>query len=93
VDSDYTVFIHALDADGQLIAQFDGPPMNGLYPTDAWLPGQIVADTHAVRLPRSVHSLAVGLYDAQSLTRLPVTDADGQALPNDAIILQIAGGK
>jgi hypothetical protein len=86
----YTVFVHALDAGGQVVAQFDVPPLNGLYPTDAWLPGQLIADTHAMTLPASTRALAVGLYDPASLARLPVTDKDGQRLPGDAIRLPVA---
>ena len=85
----YTVFIHALDAGGEVVAQFDAPPLNGMYATDAWLPGQLIADTHAMTLPASIRTLAVGLYDPASLARLPVTDRDGQRLPDDAIRLPV----
>ena len=79
LEIDYTVFIHALTADGEIGAQFDAPPLNGLYPSTAWLPGQIIADSHAIRLPASVQFLSVGLYDSASLARLAVTDASGGA--------------
>jgi hypothetical protein len=93
VEKDYTAFIHALDADGEIIAQFDAPPLDGLYPTDAWLSGQIILDSHILTLPESAQALAVGLYDPASLTRLPVTDASGERLPDDAIRIQVADSK
>jgi hypothetical protein len=89
----YTIFIHALDAGGEIVAQFDAPPLNGLYPTDAWLPSQLIADTHTMTLPASTRTLAVGLYDTASLARLPVTDRDGQRLPDDAIRLPVTGSR
>jgi hypothetical protein len=80
-----------LDADGEIIAQFDTPPLDGLYPTDSWLLGQIVPDPHILTLPESTRALAVGLYDPTSMTRLPVTDASGERLTDDAIKIPIAG--
>jgi hypothetical protein len=35
------------------------------------------------------YHIAVGLYDAASGGRLPVTDASGQRLPDDQVILPI----
>ncbi|MGH2461628.1 MAG: 6-pyruvoyl-tetrahydropterin synthase-related protein, partial [Chloroflexota bacterium] len=34
--ADYTVFVHLLDARGRLVAQHDGPPLAGTYPTTDW---------------------------------------------------------
>jgi hypothetical protein len=93
VGDNYTVFIHALDADGEIIAQFDAPPLNGLYPSGTWLPGQIIADVHPITLPTAAGFLAVGLYDPISLARLPVTDRNGQPIPDNAIPLQVANGR
>jgi hypothetical protein len=88
----YTVFIHVVDAGGTLIGQYDAPPMNGLYPTDAWTPGQLIEDVHAIRLPEAACCLAIGLYDAGSLVRQAVIDAAGQPVPDDAILLQVTDG-
>jgi hypothetical protein len=89
----YTVFVHVLDASGQVVAQFDGPPVHGLYPSDAWWPGQIIADEHSLALPDGATTLLIGLYDPASMARLPVTDGKGQAVPEDAIWVQVAGGR
>jgi hypothetical protein len=93
VENNYTVFIHVLGTDGEIIDQFDAPPLNGLYPSDAWLPGQTIADVHSITLPEAAQTLAVGLYDPTSLTRLPVTDRNGQPTPDNAIRLQVANGR
>jgi hypothetical protein len=85
----YTVFVHALDGNGAIVAQFDSLPLGGLYPTDAWLPGQIVADLHTIRLPGETKSLAVGLYDPRTMARLNVTDSAGHPVPDNAIILPV----
>jgi len=85
----YTIFLHALDSDGEIVAQFDGPPLGGLYPTDAWLPGQLIADTHPIALPESARTLAVGLYDPDTLARLPVTDEEGRPVPDNAIPIML----
>jgi hypothetical protein len=89
----YNVFIHALDTDGKLIAQFDAPPLGGLYPSYAWRPGQIIADAHPIALPASTQVLAIGLYDPISLDRLPLTGADGARQPDDAVRVQVTGNR
>jgi hypothetical protein len=93
VEKSYVVFIHALDAGGGLVGQFDAPPLGGLYPTDAWWPGQIIADAHSLALPETVETLAVGLYDSTSLMRVPATGKSGERLLDDAIRLPVAGNR
>ena len=80
----YTVFVHLVDAEGHLIAQHDGPPAGGAYPTPFWSPGDIVPDEHVLRLPRAPspgrYQLRVGLYDSATQQRLPLeTEANGQS--------------
>ncbi len=45
----YQVFVHLLDEAGQVVAQRDGAPAGGWYPTGEWLPGQVVEDAVAGR--------------------------------------------
>jgi len=72
------VFIHLLDSHGQIISQNDSLPRNGAYPTPWWQPQLLIEDSHTLTLladvPPGPYHLAVGLYDAESLTRLPLTD-------------------
>lgn len=79
---DYTVFVHALDADGQLIGQADGPPVLGHYPTRSWLPGELVQDSRPVP---AAHQYRLGLYRPTSGERLPAFAPDGKRLPDDAL--------
>ena len=74
----YTAFVHLLDPAGQLVAQSDRPPLDGFYPTDAWLPGYPVRDRYALALPPDLapgtYRLVAGLYDPTTGQRLPVVD-------------------
>jgi 4-amino-4-deoxy-L-arabinose transferase-like glycosyltransferase len=92
MDEDYTVFVHLLDGDGTLLGQGDGPPLNGDYPTAHWSPGEVLADTHVVRLedglPEGAY-LLVGLYRLADGTRLPAYTATGERVPDDAIMLDL----
>ena len=87
-----TVFVHVVGPDG-LIAQDDSLPEQGLWQTDWWRPGLLLRDKHEIALPPSTsagnvsdaYKLHIGWYDAATQTRLPVTDAEGNAL-GDAFI-------
>lgn len=89
----YTVFTHLLDGAGLLVAQHDGPPATGAWPTDAWIPGQVVVDEHAIPLVpgelERVASIEIGLYDEETLVRLPPIAVDGALSRDDAIRLPL----
>jgi hypothetical protein len=82
------VFIHLLDAGGQLVAQRDGEPVGGMRPTSTWLAAESVVDRHGVLLPGDLvageYQLVLGLYDPVTGERLPVT-VDGQGPAEDAV--------
>jgi hypothetical protein len=84
---DYTVFIHVLDAAGNLVAQLDRPPLAGFAPTHLWQPGMNLAEQIAIPLPEELpdgaYSVRAGLYNADG--RLLVT-SDG-APAGDAVDL------
>ncbi|MBK8899856.1 MAG: glycosyltransferase family 39 protein [Anaerolineaceae bacterium] len=87
-DRNYTVFVHLLDEQRELVGQHDGEPGNGRLPTSMWLPGETVADSHPLTLPTGkAYTLAVGVYDWQTGQRLPVTDASGERLADDQAII------
>jgi hypothetical protein len=72
---DYTVFVHLVDTQDNLVAQFDGPPAAGQYPTSLWDPGEIIVDERAIGgLAPGRYTLYVGLYRPDTGERLP---ADG----------------
>lgn len=85
LDRDLTAFVHVVDDKGQLIAQHDGPPDAGAFPTSRWPVGQVVLDEHRIEAasstPNGSYHLLAGMYEPQSLKRLTASgsDADGTA--------------
>ncbi len=78
---DYTVFVHGLDDQGRVVAQHDGQPAGGSFPTRLWAPGDVVRDVHVLSGDTgAVTSLAIGLYRRPSLQRLEATDGAGRSL-------------
>jgi D-alanine transfer protein len=83
----YTVFVQLLDRNGRLVAQSDGYPWNGQYPTLAWQPGRIVRDSYELAVPAGTpagpYQIIVGAYRASTLQRLSVLDSTGRATGDD----------
>lgn len=82
---DWKIFVHLVDANNQVLAQFDGQPQGGDYPTSHWVPGEIIADTYPLQLPADVppgpYRVFLGLYDEATLNRLPVSsDSEGRVI-------------
>ena len=81
---DYTLFAHLRDSRGQIIAQADGFPSQGLYPTSAWRPGEIVEDTRVLAVPAGTAgerlTVALGWYLLASGERLPLDGSGESAL-------------
>ena len=75
--------------DGELVAQSDGPPRAGTYPTSIWDAGERVVDERVLVLPPDLpagrYRLLAGLYDPATGTRLPAFDLDGNRRPDDAV--------
>lgn len=84
----YTVFVHVLDAAGQLVAQADGQPRGGAWLTTCWQPGHTFGDTHAVTLPGNLppgeYTLRAGLYWLPTGERALLPDG---ATPTDSVRL------
>lgn len=90
---DYTMFVHLLDARGTLVAQADGPPVEGRYPTSAWDQGELIDDTRQLTLPADLppgrYTIQVGWYLLATGARLPVTPP----VPDDAVsVAEVAIG-
>lgn len=95
VSADWIVFAHLLDEHDELVAQGDGVPRNGNFPTAWWSEGTIVSDTHW--LPGNIfcdnlgkHTLRLGFYNPATGERLPVSDGAEQPLFDHAIDIQPA---
>jgi hypothetical protein len=90
IAGDYSIFIHLLDTQGQVVGQIDGTPYDNRYPLWAWQPGQIIEDRRSLTEqidPIHVDAIAVGVYDLDTGERLAAVDANGNALPNNAQII------
>jgi 4-amino-4-deoxy-L-arabinose transferase-like glycosyltransferase len=93
---DLIVFVHLLDGQSpsggnspELLAQHDGPPRYGRYPTWAWQSGDVIPDEHPLEvpeLPAGHPVLVTGMYRADTLERLPIVGPDGP-MPDDLIPL------
>ncbi len=82
---DYTVFVHALAADGSLVAQHDAPPT---LPTSTWKPGEIILDVHDFVLPSDQPlTLTAGMYRPDTGERLPISTPAPE--PNAAVITSL----
>lgn len=83
MDADYTVFVHLLDAGGEIVAQHDGQPRGSTYPTSVCDVNEVVLDEHLLPLPSDLtqgeYRLRVGLYVAESGERLQVV-GDGDSV-------------
>jgi hypothetical protein len=88
LDDDLTVFIHLMDANQQLAAQIDAPPLGDGYPTSRWQPGEVVAAQLNLNLPADLaageYHLRLGVYRQSDFRRLEVTGAEA---PDDILPL------
>ncbi len=75
-ETGYTVFVHLVDSEGEIIAQQDRPPQaeGEAYPTDLWLAGEVVVDDYVLPLPADAppgeYTIRVGLYLPENGQRL-----------------------
>ncbi|MER2599409.1 MAG: DUF2079 domain-containing protein [Caldilineales bacterium] len=84
---DLSVFLHVRDAQGNVVAQGDAmPTWFGILPTTQWPAAQPVLAAHAVTLPATlkpgVYEVWIGWYYWETLERLALLDAAGQAVSN-----------
>jgi hypothetical protein len=67
LERSWTVFVHLVGREGQILAQADGLPAGGLFPTTSWAPGERIVDERRVQppvpLPPQPLRLLIGLYD------------------------------
>lgn len=86
-----SVLVHLVDADGQVVAQGDGPPAGGARPVSGWRAGNYIRDDRTLDLagvPPGTYTLQIGMYRFPSIERLPLR-ADGQPQPDDVLALPL----
>jgi hypothetical protein len=90
MDRDYTVFVHLVGADGDIVTQDDLPPGDPFFGTSTWLPGVQVLDRHLLTSTASVpggeYTIVAGLYYRPTEERLPAVDGQGNPV-GDALPL------
>lgn len=88
--TDYSLFVHLVDADGTLIAQDDHQPVADNRPTSHWLRGELIRDVSRLQLPLDIpvgeYRIVIGLYQWQTGERLPAYAGEHRA-QDDAIVL------
>ncbi|GIK44048.1 MAG: hypothetical protein BroJett011_78810 [Chloroflexota bacterium] len=87
ITEDWKVFVHLVDANGQVLAQFDGQPREGAYPTSRWTPGELIKDSYPLLMPATAplgpYRVFVGFYNEVTGARLPVPgDPEGRVMLN-----------
>ena len=91
VRQDYTVFVHLVNDEGQVIGQVDTFPLAGYRPTSGWRPAEYLSDTYEIAVPADAASgpshLVVGMYLAETGARLPVYDVVMSEALGDAVSL------
>jgi hypothetical protein len=85
---DYTLFMHLLRPDGTFVKGNDAQPLDGLYPTSFWEPGEQIVDNREwlLDVPPGTYILQIGLYDLSTGSRLPVSGAHAEL--GDRVIIQ-----
>ncbi len=89
VQQPYTLFIHLLDAQGQLVAQHDGMPLDAAWPTTCWQAQQGFSDHYHLTLPPDVepgnYRLTLGFYWLPTQERTPLLSQSAPAI--DQLVL------
>ena len=80
------LFVHALDADGRIAAQWDGVPVDWTRPTTGWVAGEYIATSHPFALAAGEYRLAVGWYGPASGQRIGLGAADALELKRLLVI-------
>jgi hypothetical protein len=86
---DYQVFVHVVDAAGNLVAQSD--KLNpGDFPTHRWPVDRYVPDTHRLVLPADLppgpYEVRTGMWVQSEGWRLPLFDAGGRQVADSALV-------
>ncbi len=89
INTHYVVFLHLLDANGDLVAQQDIEPIT---PTIDWVPGVEITDPHQVTIPTEQpagqYQLRTGMYpQGQPNYRLPIVDTGSTTQDSDSILI------
>jgi hypothetical protein len=92
IPASYTVFLHLVNEQEQILAQGDGLPMGGFRPTTSWRQDEVIVDDHTLQVPAELapgtYNLWVGLFDPATNERLPIF-IDGVQQLDDRLLLEM----
>ncbi|MDH7486191.1 MAG: DUF2079 domain-containing protein [Anaerolineae bacterium] len=85
---DYSLFLHLRDGADHTVAQHDSQPTwYGPQPTTTWTVGQPMRSAHTLHLPVDTppgeYRLVLGVYNWETLQRLPLLEKNGQPLGDE----------
>jgi 4-amino-4-deoxy-L-arabinose transferase-like glycosyltransferase len=93
METDFKFFLVLLAPDGGALAQRDGMPLNWLWPTTRWRPGEPFQDRWGMALPPEApageYLLYVGAYDPAAGKRLQVWDQEGSTLGDMLLVARL----
>lgn len=94
VNEEYSIFIHLRDQEGSIIGQLDSAPYNNRYRTPDWRSQQLIEDVRSVadvlRDFTQVHQIAIGVYLPATGERLPASNAQGEPLADNMLLIDLA---
>jgi hypothetical protein len=87
------MFAHLVSEEGELVAQVDAQPFNGLYPTSAWATNHVVAHNVVLSIPGDImpgkYTVRLGWYTWPLLERLAITAIESNIIDNALILTTI----
>jgi hypothetical protein len=93
MQNNYTISAQVLGPENRIYAQQDSWPLDGSFPTTAWIPGELVQDQYQLTLaddtPPGVYDVQIVVYwqdETGSFTKLQRVTEDGRLL-DDFILL------
>ena len=92
VNEDFTMFVQLFDAaNTQRKPQADGPTAN--LPVRWWRKGDVIVDERRLVLSDDIqpgaYAIKFGLYKPTTFERMRAFDANGQPLPDDALVVNV----
>jgi hypothetical protein len=87
---DTSTLIHLAKAGQPPLATGDNQPLAGQYPTRIWTSGEVIDDQYQLIIPDGLangrYPLWLGMYDSDTLTRLPLT-INQERQPHDTYLI------
>jgi hypothetical protein len=87
------VFVHLVNARGEILAQVDNVPVSWTRPLETWQRDEQLLDAYSLPFPADQRVpgtlLQIGLYDPDTNVRLPAYDQRGALLPDNTFSMSV----